>query len=227
MANPYSSSSHSPPPLQHPAPTHPAFIPEPPSTPVSPDGYQRFTSSPPQPSWAPHLHQIQAKHPPIFYTHHVFESNPRLFTVRGHTPHRVEERQTRPRPLKRSASTASLLTPPRTVQQKSRKRSKSRGSDEEESDDDDDADAERDGGPSVQRVLFAGRKRQRTERLDAVLASLSDDEQKLSSPVTFRINKAPVSPPPSRRQSTKSKASTSSSSSSSQAEMLLASERER
>ena len=36
----------SPPPLQHPVPTHPAYIPDPPSTPVSPQGYQRFTSSP-------------------------------------------------------------------------------------------------------------------------------------------------------------------------------------
>ncbi|THH15196.1 hypothetical protein EW146_g5244 [Bondarzewia mesenterica] len=45
MANYY--SSRSPPPLQHPVPTHPAFIPEPPSTPVSPQGYQRYTSSPP------------------------------------------------------------------------------------------------------------------------------------------------------------------------------------
>ena len=45
----YSNSSTSPPPLQHPVPTHPAYIPEPPSTPVSPEGYQRYTSSP-QPS---------------------------------------------------------------------------------------------------------------------------------------------------------------------------------
>lgn len=44
MANYY---SRSPPPLQHPVPTHPAFIPEPPATPVSPQGYQRYTSSPP------------------------------------------------------------------------------------------------------------------------------------------------------------------------------------
>ncbi|KAJ7349464.1 protein transporter yif1 [Mycena albidolilacea] len=36
----------SPPPLRHPVPTHPAYIPEPPSTPGSPQGYQRFTSSP-------------------------------------------------------------------------------------------------------------------------------------------------------------------------------------
>ncbi|TFK37575.1 YIF1-domain-containing protein [Crucibulum laeve] len=38
--------SQSPPPLRHPVPTHPAYIPEPPSTPVSPQGYQRFSSSP-------------------------------------------------------------------------------------------------------------------------------------------------------------------------------------
>ena len=38
--------TRSPPPLQHPVPTHPAFIPEPPSTPgpgpASPQGYQRY-----------------------------------------------------------------------------------------------------------------------------------------------------------------------------------------
>ncbi|KAF9443438.1 protein transporter yif1 [Macrolepiota fuliginosa MF-IS2] len=38
--------SQSPPPLRHPVPTHPAYIPEPPSTPVSPQGYQRYSSSP-------------------------------------------------------------------------------------------------------------------------------------------------------------------------------------
>ncbi|EJD02954.1 protein transporter yif1 [Fomitiporia mediterranea MF3/22] len=46
MASPYSSNSRSPPPLQHPVPTHPAFIPEPPSTPNSPGGYMRFSGSP-------------------------------------------------------------------------------------------------------------------------------------------------------------------------------------
>lgn len=40
------TNSRSPPPLQHPVPTHPAYIPEPPSTPASPQGYQRYTSSP-------------------------------------------------------------------------------------------------------------------------------------------------------------------------------------
>ncbi|KAJ7705271.1 YIF1-domain-containing protein [Mycena rosella] len=39
-------ASKSPPPLRHPVPTHPAYIPEPPSTPGSPQGYQRFASSP-------------------------------------------------------------------------------------------------------------------------------------------------------------------------------------
>ncbi len=45
----YYNNNRSPPPLQHPVPTHPAYIPEPPSTPASPQGYQRYTSSPPQP----------------------------------------------------------------------------------------------------------------------------------------------------------------------------------
>lgn len=48
----YQTSSRSPPPLLHPVPTHPTYIPEPPSTPASPQGYQRFasTSSPPPPA---------------------------------------------------------------------------------------------------------------------------------------------------------------------------------
>jgi hypothetical protein len=44
----HTSSSRSPPPLQHPIPTHPHFIPEPPETPVTggmePQGYMRFSS---------------------------------------------------------------------------------------------------------------------------------------------------------------------------------------
>lgn len=39
--------SQSPPPLMHPVPTHPVSLPEPPVTPGSPQGYQRFASSPP------------------------------------------------------------------------------------------------------------------------------------------------------------------------------------
>ncbi|KAG6855825.1 hypothetical protein H0H87_010437 [Tephrocybe sp. NHM501043] len=60
-------TSHSPPPLRHPVPTHPAYIPEPPSTPASPEGYQRFSSSP-QPQ-----HHQQQQHAPAYhvpaYTH--------------------------------------------------------------------------------------------------------------------------------------------------------------
>src|SRR5258708_16131153 len=44
----HTSSSRSPPPLQHPIPTHPHFLPEPPETPVTggiePQGYMRFSS---------------------------------------------------------------------------------------------------------------------------------------------------------------------------------------
>ena len=49
MAFQQPSSNTSPPPLLHPVPTHPMYIPEPPPTPGSPHGYQRFvgTSSPP------------------------------------------------------------------------------------------------------------------------------------------------------------------------------------
>lgn len=45
---PTPTSSRSPPPLQHPKPTHPHYqIPEPPGTPAAePQGYMRFTSSP-------------------------------------------------------------------------------------------------------------------------------------------------------------------------------------
>lgn len=56
----------SPPPLQHPVPTHPPYIPDPPSTPASPQGYMRFTSSPPAsapqaypPTQAPYAPQAQ------------------------------------------------------------------------------------------------------------------------------------------------------------------------
>ncbi|KAI0718442.1 YIF1-domain-containing protein [Cerioporus squamosus] len=48
----YYTNNASPPPLQHPVPTHPAYIPEPPSTPMSPQGYQRYTSSPTPPNYA-------------------------------------------------------------------------------------------------------------------------------------------------------------------------------
>ncbi|TFK66346.1 YIF1-domain-containing protein [Pluteus cervinus] len=62
-------TSHSPPPLRHPVPTHPAYIPEPPSTPVSPQGYQRFSSSPApgQPQQNAHL-QPPYSHVPAYTT---------------------------------------------------------------------------------------------------------------------------------------------------------------
>ena len=49
MAFQQQNSNTSPPPLLHPVPTHPMYIPEPPPTPGSPHGYQRYvgTSSPP------------------------------------------------------------------------------------------------------------------------------------------------------------------------------------
>ncbi|KXN88694.1 Protein transport protein yif1 [Leucoagaricus sp. SymC.cos] len=60
--------SHSPPPLRHPVPTHPAYIPEPPSTPVSPQNYQRYSSSPgPQQHSAPTMHgYAPAGHVPAY-----------------------------------------------------------------------------------------------------------------------------------------------------------------
>jgi hypothetical protein len=78
--------SRSPPPLQHPVPTHPAYIPDPPSTPASPQGYQRFTSSPgppllnvqPQysqsvPAYMSSFHHqphTQHPHPPLQHSQH-------------------------------------------------------------------------------------------------------------------------------------------------------------
>ncbi|KAG8690434.1 hypothetical protein FRC09_011988 [Ceratobasidium sp. 395] len=48
---PQPGTSHSPPPLQHPVPTHPPVAPpEPPATPGSPSGYMRFTSPPQHPT---------------------------------------------------------------------------------------------------------------------------------------------------------------------------------
>ena len=85
--------------------------------------------------------------------------------------------------LKRSASTASLLTPPRTVRRKDRysrakSRSKSRTSDrgadvdtESEGDDDDDEDEHQPVGR-----LNLGRKRQRTDRLEKVAAALTGED---------------------------------------------------
>jgi hypothetical protein len=59
--------SQSPPPLRHPVPTHPAYIPEPPSTPISPQGYQRYSSSPgPQQNSAPAMQGYVPGHVPAY-----------------------------------------------------------------------------------------------------------------------------------------------------------------
>ncbi|KZT64822.1 YIF1-domain-containing protein [Daedalea quercina L-15889] len=73
-----SSHNRSPPPLQHPVPTHPAYIPEPPSTPISPQGYQRYTSSPPvQPTFTqPIPQQSQAGRVPHTYPNQQGAYNP-------------------------------------------------------------------------------------------------------------------------------------------------------
>lgn len=73
--------SRSPPPLQHPVPTHPAFIPEPPSTPISPQGYQRFASSPPNQQFpsqyhAPFLHHSRS--PPTMQSQSQSQPQPHL-----------------------------------------------------------------------------------------------------------------------------------------------------
>lgn len=89
----YNNVNRSPPPLQHPVPTHPAYIPEPPSTPASPQGYQRYTSSPqPQVPYAPSVptgsHIGRAPQAPQSYVAHAsgyppVGSPPRQPTVRG------------------------------------------------------------------------------------------------------------------------------------------------
>ncbi|KAH9992011.1 YIF1-domain-containing protein [Russula compacta] len=66
MANYY--SSRSPPPLQHPVPTHPAFIPEPPSTPASPRAINHFphgtAAYPHYPHQPSHLSSLQNQSAP-------------------------------------------------------------------------------------------------------------------------------------------------------------------
>ena len=62
-------NSHSPPPLRHPVPTHPAYILDPPPTPTSPQGYQRFSSSP-GPGQQPQQPHVQSypSHVPAYTT---------------------------------------------------------------------------------------------------------------------------------------------------------------
>lgn len=80
----YYSNNRSPPPLQHPVPTHPAYIPEPPATPASPQGYERYTSSPPQPGYQPQ-HQ-----PPVhnagYGQYQPMNSPPRQVPIHGQIP---------------------------------------------------------------------------------------------------------------------------------------------
>ncbi|KAK1220114.1 Protein transport protein yif1 [Marasmius sp. AFHP31] len=63
----------SPPPLRHPVPTHPAYIPEPPATPVSPDGYQRYASSP-NPQQQQHQHHQHHQPQPQHSQHQQYTS---------------------------------------------------------------------------------------------------------------------------------------------------------
>ncbi|RDB30741.1 Protein transport protein yif1 [Hypsizygus marmoreus] len=71
-------ASHTPPPLRHPVPTHPAYIPEPPPTPVSPQGYQRYSSSPgpPPPQQQQQQHHAYASHHVPAYTSPFQHSQP-------------------------------------------------------------------------------------------------------------------------------------------------------
>ncbi|KAF9261078.1 YIF1-domain-containing protein [Marasmius fiardii PR-910] len=72
----------SPPPLRHPVPTHPAYIPEPPATPVSPDGYQRYASSP-NPHQQPQQQHYSPQAPvqqPQYTQHQQQQSTPAYLT---------------------------------------------------------------------------------------------------------------------------------------------------
>lgn len=138
----------------------------------------------------------------------VLDSSPIRESVPANRPQRH---------LKRTASTASLPTPPQTVENKRRyTRSHSRGSGHESNYESDSRKA-RDQGPPPARRLNFGIKKQRTDRLDAVLASLSGEDSEnpfwdgpvelqeehlspVTSPMEHFRGKAPVSPPPSSRR---------------------------
>lgn len=83
----YYSNTRSPPPLQHPVPTHPAYIPEPPSTPASPQGYQRYTSSPQPQAYAqaipPAATMSRVPQPPPYGAYPQMGSPPRQQPVHG------------------------------------------------------------------------------------------------------------------------------------------------
>ncbi|THH19879.1 hypothetical protein EUX98_g8693 [Antrodiella citrinella] len=82
----YYSNTRSPPPLQHPVPTHPAYIPEPPATPASPQGYERYTSSPSQPGYQQPPQQQQ--HIPTYNQYQPVNVNspPRQQPIQGQIP---------------------------------------------------------------------------------------------------------------------------------------------
>ena len=68
MAFQQPGSNTSPPPLLHPVPTHPMYIPEPPSTPGSPHGYQRFVGTSSPPLQQPHLQGYPNQNAPVYPT---------------------------------------------------------------------------------------------------------------------------------------------------------------
>ena len=68
MAFQQPGSNTSPPPLLHPVPTHPMYIPEPPPTPGSPHGYQRFVGTSSPPLQQPHLQGYPNQTVPMYPT---------------------------------------------------------------------------------------------------------------------------------------------------------------
>ena len=66
MAFQQPGSNTSPPPLLHPVPTHPMYIPEPPPTPGSPHGYQRFVGTSSPPLQQPHLQGYTNQNVPTY-----------------------------------------------------------------------------------------------------------------------------------------------------------------
>ena len=68
MAFQQPGSNTSPPPLLHPVPTHPMYIPEPPSTPGSPHGYQRFVGTSSPPLQQPPLQGYPNQNAPVYST---------------------------------------------------------------------------------------------------------------------------------------------------------------
>ena len=118
--------------------------------------------------------------------------------------------QVRPRPLKRSASSASLPTPPRTLDKK-KSRSRSRHSVEDTDSESNYSQSDSDEEKEEDRVVL-GRKKRRTS-----IALKGNDEEEDenefwtgrgdsdddASPALLQYRvKAPVSPPPSLRQTT-------------------------